>query len=173
MTATTMLDLRRSDLRTNVLENPYWLTSAEVGISADDTAAVMFSFSSAVYTRGVILIHAICMQVTTLWAGGTITLDIGTGTIPLESTTTAGTVTVTDEDDYIDNTEVTHGTVGYYFPAATDYLTGIAAQTWPAVCKIVPAASTVPCVVVFPVSNSTMTGGASRIHMLISELPGY
>ena len=40
----TIIDVRRTDLRTNVLENPYWITSGEIDKSHDDKASLLFSF---------------------------------------------------------------------------------------------------------------------------------
>ena len=39
-----ILDLRRADLRGNVLANAYWITSAEINKDADQLAGLLFSF---------------------------------------------------------------------------------------------------------------------------------
>ena len=169
-----MLDLRRTDLRGTTLENPYWITSAPITPDADDTEAVLFSFpltGGATPNRGLVLITSICCEITTLFAGGTITLDIGYGTIPLEATTTGGTVTETDVDDYIDNTEITHGTVGIYFGAATDFVTALAAATFVQPVKIIPVDSAVPVVYAKLLSDAAITGGSARVHALVHRVP--
>ena len=170
----SMLDLRRTELRTTTLENPFWMTSAEINKDCDDTEAVLFSFPAEggwVHTRGLILVTAICCEVITAFAGGTITLDIGYGTIPLESTTTGGTVTETDVDEYIDNTEITHGTPGVYFPVATDFVTALAAATFVAPVSIIPANATVPVIYAKLLSDATITAGTARVHALVHRVP--
>ena len=169
-----MLDLRRTDLRGTTLENPYWVTSAEIAPAADDTEAVLFSFpltGGATPNRGVVLITAICCEIITAFAGGTITLDIGIGTIPLESTTTGGVVTETDLDEFIDNTEITHGTPATYFPATGDFVTALAAGTFVAPVKIVPVDSAVIVVFATLLSDATITAGAARVHALLHQVP--
>jgi len=172
MTTTAMLDYRRTDLRTSVLETPYWLTSAEFDYSdSDDLAAVMFSFPASVYTRGLILLHVVCCQVTTLGNTGTPVISVGQCTLATEAITTAGDTTDVDVDYYFADTEVTEETAGYYFPATSAYLTAVAAQTWAGVDVITPADTTVPCMAVY-VTGGTITNGAGRLHILISEVPG-
>jgi hypothetical protein len=169
-----MLDLRRTDLRTTTLENPYWMTSAEINKDCDDTEAVLFSFPASggwMHTRGLFLITAICCEVITAFSGGTITLDIGYGTIPLETTTTGGIVTETDVDEYIDNTEITEGTAGIYFPAATDFVTALAAGTFVAPVRIDPVDADVPVIYAKLLSDATITAGAARVHALVHRVP--
>ena len=172
MTDIECLDYRRTDLRTNVLEGPYWLTSAEIGIACDDLVGILFSFPAAVYTRERILIHAIICQITTDWAGGTITLEIGSHTLATEAITTGDDATIVDTDEYIKSADITSATSAFYPPASSDYLTAIAAQTWAGVDVITPADATVPCITVTLSSTDTLTAGAARVHALISELPG-
>ena len=169
-----MLDLRRTDLRGTTLENPYWVTSAEITKDADDAEAVLFSFpltGGATPNRGITLVTAICCEIVTLFAGGTITLDIGIGTIPLETTTTAGTVTTTDEDEFIDNTEITHGTVGTYFPATGDYVTVLAAGTFAAPVQIISLDADLIVIYATLVSDAAITGGVARVHALLHRVP--
>ena len=169
-----MLDLRRTDLRGTTLENPYWITSGEITNACDDTEAVLFSFpltGGATPNRGIALVTSICCEIITAFAGGTITLDIGIGTIPLESTTTDGTVTETDEDEYIDNTEITHGTPGVYFGAATDYVTALAAGTFVAPVQIVGLDADLVVIYAKLVSDAAITAGLARVHALINNIP--
>lgn len=172
MTDVTAIDYRRTDLRTNVLENPYWITSGEFTFAAEDLTGILFSFPAAKYTRGLVLIHAMVCQITTAFATGTITVDIGSHTLATDAVTTGGVATLVDIDEYIDNTEITHGTLGFYFGVATDYAAAVAAAGWVAPAKIVPADATVPIIGVSVLSSTTSTAGAGRIHMLISEVPG-
>jgi len=172
--ANTMLDLRRTDLRATTLENPYWVTSAEINKDADDTEAVLFDFpltGGNVNSRGITCIYAICCEITTLFAGGTITLDIGLGTIPLITTTTGGTVTITDADEYIINTEITHGTVGVYWPQASGFLTELAAGTHASPVTIAHLDADIPVIYATLVSDAAITGGAARVHALLNRVP--
>lgn len=168
-----MLDLRRTDRRTNTLYNPYWTTSAEITPACDDTEAVLFSFPtiSPIHFRGLLILQEICCEVITAFAGGTITLDIGMGTIPLESTTTGGVVTETDVDEYIDNTEITHGTPAVYFPATGDWITAKLLMTNLASTIITPADSTVPVIYAKLASDAVITAGVARVHAMLNVVP--
>lgn len=171
MATKKLYDLRRADLRTNVLENPYWITSGPIGIAQDDYCAILFSFPATKYPNRLILIHAICHEIVTLWAGGTITLDGGAHTIATEAAETEDDATLVDIDEYIPHADVTHGAAGVYWPDGGDYFTALQADTWASPASIVPADATVPCIGVDPISDGVMTGGVSRIHVLISEVP--
>lgn len=172
--ANTMLDLRRTDLRGTTLENPYWVTSGVIAPAADDKEAVLFDFpltGGNVGSRGMTVIAAICCEIVTLFAGGTITLDIGLGTIPLITTTTGGTVTVTDTDEFIDNTEITHGTTGVYWGAGTDYVTELAACTMASPVTIVHLDADIPVIHATLISDAAITGGVARVHALFNRVP--
>lgn len=172
MSSTEMIDYRRTDLRTSVLETPYWITSGEMSYSdSDDLAAVMFSFPAAVYTRGPVLLMAMCFQVTTLGNSGTPVLTVGQGSLATEDVTTGGNMTDIDVDYYIVDTDITEETVGYYFSPASDYVTAVAAQTWASIDVITPADATVPCIMVIT-TGGTINNGNGRLHILITELPG-
>lgn len=179
MSTGTMLDLRRTDLRTNVLMNPYWITSAELNSDADDQDAVFFSFPitksvSPGYGTNLILIHQVAFEVTTDFAGGTIALTIGQGSIATDDITTAGTVTDVDVDMYILSADITTGTAGWYLPTTGNtsaWLTDSAAGTFTTDITIVPADATVLCVTGYLTSDAAITAGAGRVHMLISEIP--
>ncbi len=172
MSTTTMIDYRRADLRTSVLETPYWISSGEMSYEdSDDKAAVMFSFPAAVYTRGRILIMAMCFQVTTLGNTGTPVLTVGQCTIATDTVTTGGVVTDVDVDYYFVDTAITEETAGYYFPPSGSYLDAVAAQTWAGTDVITPADATVPCIQVIT-TGGTITNGNGRLHILITELPG-
>jgi hypothetical protein len=70
-----------------------------------------------------------------------------------------------------------HGTIGtgastgYFFPAASSWLSARVADTWAAAARITPADATVPCIGIEVTSNGTMTAGKGRAHILISEMP--
>ena len=172
----TGIDYRRSDQRTSVLETPYWITSGEVvGLDAEDLAAMLFSFPVA---SRMTLVHEILVQVTTVFtvSAGALVLTLGTGTLATDAITTAGTVTDRDVNCYMESvSDVTSGTLGYYAPGTGDFKTAKAAGSLvDADVMIVGAASTVPCVCIY-LSNAggSITAGKLRVHMLVSNLPGF
>jgi len=171
MATHTNLDLRRHDLRTTVLENPYWITSGPIVKEADDLAAILFSFPLSVYRNGLVIIQAIYVEIVTVFAGGTITLDIGSATLATDDVTTDGVSTDVDVDEYVDNTEITHGTIGKYFPATGDWITAALLQTWLEPAIIVPLDAAVPCVCAYLVSDAAITAGEARVKMLVSVPP--
>lgn len=169
-----MLDLRRTDLRGTTLENPYWITSAAVNKDADDTQAVLFSFplaGGATPNRGLVLVTAICCEIITGFVGGTVVLDIGLGTIPLETSTTGATVTTTDADEYIPTADITNGTPATYFPDGGDFTTVLAAATFAAPVAIVPLDADVPVILATLTSGAPITAGVARVHALIHRVP--
>ena len=170
MSTTTMLDLRRHDLRTNVLENPYWVTSAEFDKDADDLAAVLFSFPAAIYTCGLVLIHEICIEIYTLFAGGTPSIDVGACTILTDDVTTDGDTTDVQNDDYILSADVTEGATAVYWPTQGDWFTAKQANVMGVPAAITPADSAVPCIAAY-LTDTTVTAGQARVHMLMSEVP--
>ena len=112
----TMLDLRRTDLRSNVLENPYWITSAEIAPAADDKDAVLFSFPitksvSPGYGYNLILLHMMAFEVITAF-DGTAVIIVGVGSIATDDITTAGTVTDVDENEYFEDGDIAETVIG-------------------------------------------------------------
>lgn len=169
-----MLDLRRTDLRGTTLENPYWVTSAEIAPAADDAEAVLFSFpltGGATPNRGLVLITIICCEIITGFVGGTPSMTIGTGSIPLETSTTGATVTITDADDFFPSASITEATPGIYFPAAGDWLTAAAAQTFAQPVALTPLDADVPVLYAALTSGSPITAGAARVHALMHRIP--
>ena len=175
MATTEMIDLRRTDIRKNVLENPFWMTSGEITLAGDDLASVLFSFpittSVSPGFRGVVLLHDMCCQIITAFAGGTITLDIGACTLATDAVTTGGDTTDVDVDEYIDNTEITHGTPAVYFPATGDWITARLLNTWLAPSIVEPADTTVPAIAAYLASDAAITAGVARVHLLVSVVP--
>lgn len=175
MATVACIDYRRTDQRKNVLYNPYWITSGEVGgVACEDLAALLFSFPVA---SRVTIVHEICLQITeafTVGAGAALT-TVGTGSIATDAVTTAGNVTTVDVDDFIVSADITFTTLGYYWPVnGCDFLTAKAAGSISGPVAIVGAATTVPVIVAYP-SNAggAITAGKFRVHALISELPGF
>jgi hypothetical protein len=172
MTTTEMIDYRRTDLRIQTLENPYWITSAEAScVADDDLAAVLFSFTPTDY-GSLVLVHYICIQITEgLDGAGTETLDIGACTLATDAVTTGGDTTDVDADEYIPTADITLATPGVYWPDGGDYFTARVANLWAAPASIVPAATTVPCIAGYAASDNTITAGKYRFHALISKVP--
>lgn len=168
-----MYDWRRTDLRTNVLETPYWISSGLVdGPTAEDAENCLFSFPTA----GLItIVHEVVLQVVVALTASTV-ITIGSGTLATDAVTTGGTLTNVDADEYLLATDITVGTPGFYGPVTgqttSDWLTAEAARTWAAPRFIKGAATTVPVVYAVCTNTGTITAGSFRLHMLISNIPG-
>lgn len=173
MSTVTAIDYRRTDLRTNVLENPYWLTSGEVvAVDAVAKAAQLFSFPVA--GRVTIVLKAY-IQVTTKFAGGTAAGTLGIGSLATDAITTGGNVTDVDQDEFITSGDVTWTTAGYYevvTATGSDYEDAVKTGLHPAPAIIVGAATTVPCVCLYLTNVGTYTGGKCRVHLLVTDIPG-
>jgi hypothetical protein len=165
------LDYRRTDLRTNVLANPFWISSAVVDVvAAEDLAAMLFSFP----THGrVTVVHAVVVQIVTACAGGTISGTLGVGTLATNDVTTAGELETVDVDDFVQTAAVTWGTIGYYPYSTSDFLTAMAAGTLTGPTIIIGHDTTVPTVALYMASDTTATEGHVAVHMLISNIPGF
>jgi len=155
-------DKRRTDVRNQVLENPVWITSAEVTYEDTGDNVILFDF---VNTGQIYVIHHCICQVTTLFAGGTPLLDLGSGTIP---TPDDPTLSIVDADEYIAQADITATSTGVYGWATSDAYTAWAAGTLG--LAITGAQATVP--VVYATVSASLTAGAARFHMLISSIPG-
>ena len=181
------IDLRRTDLRSNVLENPYWITSGVMTAAVIDTYdAVLFSFPttksvSPGYGTNLVCIHAAIMEVCIAVTGGTAVITVGLGSIvsdaALGTIGAPGTADVTDitVDNFVQDADMTEETPGYYAGALAGgaYAVAIGAcadfDTGNTAIAITPADSTVICVVAY--QSGTPTAGHYRLHMLISEVP--
>lgn len=178
MADVTVIDYRRTDLRKNILFNPYWITSAEmVGADAEDKAAVMFSFPTA---GRMTIVHQVMFQVTTVFTvdAGAAVCTVGLSTLATNAVTTGGVATTVDADSYMLTTQITFGTAGYYMPVTattSTWLTSAYGGTVTALASqfITGAATTVPAVTAyFSNAGGAILTGKARFHMLISEVPG-
>lgn len=159
-------DVRRTDLRTNVFETPYWITSGEITGAMVGTVA-LFSFPDA---GQVIWIHNTVCQMTTVFDAGTI--DIGTGSLPTEASTAGAVLTTTDLDELIKQGDITTTTLGYYGSTTgnkSDWLVAAITSSYASPMLLVGAAATVPIVFATVAGSAS---GAARVHMLISRIPG-
>ena len=167
----SMLDLRRTDLRSNVLANPFWLTSGWITPDADDAQAVLFSFPIA-SKYSYFMVHEVGVQTITAFAGGTVAFTLGIGTIPLEVSTTGATVSVVDADEYMATLAVAGmGSTGLVFADTSgDFLTAKAAGTSD-VNMITCADTTVPVIYGALTSDAAITAGKARVLVLGSFIP--
>ena len=179
MTTATIVDLRRTDLRTNVLENPYWITSGEMTNACDDKGALFFSFPITAsvapgYGSSIVLLHELVLEVNTVFAGGTIAFTMGNYSLATDAVTTDGVCTEIDPNMYWEATDGAADTIaaGFHVPdTASAYLTDHAAGIYTTDNSIVPADTTVLCIVGILTSNGTITGGSAYLHALISRVP--
>lgn len=187
--STTLLDLRRSDLRMSTLGNPYWITSAEINSDADWLAALLFSFPqsksiySPAYGSGLILVLQVVFEVVTLFEGGTPYIMIGQGSIATDIITTDGTVTISDvypdeEDTYLGKSDVTMTTAGWYGNGSfgMSWQSDRKNQKFTDTFYIKPADADVRCVLAHiwaddDDATKVITAGAARLHLLITEVP--
>lgn len=172
MASTTMLDLRRQD-QMRTLWTPYWLQSAEVDKDCQDKAAVLFSFPASVYGSRRVKILEVGFQITTAYSGGVVTLDIGSGTIATDGAVDGDTVTLVDADDYIPTANITEGSTGMNWATSGDWITAALLKTNAGVEIITPADTTVPCIVAYLSTSTTITAGAGRLLVQVVEIPMY
>jgi len=176
-------DLRRNDLRSNVLENPYWITSAEIVAATVDTYdAVLFSFPvtqivSPGYGTNLICIHAFLIEICVGITGGTAVMTIGLGSLAADVCGKPGAADVTDitVDNFLQDTDLVEATPAYYGPQLAGGAYGVAIgacadfDTGNTAVAITPNDTTTIAVVMY--QTGTPTAGSSRVHMLISEVP--
>ena len=175
MATKIIIDYRRED-QNRLIYQPYWITSAEID-SADfavdeSECGLVFSFPAAKYGDSQIIIKECCFQVTELFAGGTITVDVGSYTIPLETTTTGGLMTIIDADDYVPTADITYATAANYWAASGDWLAIATANAEAFPSLIDPVDATVQAVGVYLTNDgASYTTGKGRVHMLVAEVP--
>jgi hypothetical protein len=171
MSTITAIDYRRTDQRTTVLENPFWLTSGIITCNdAKTLGAILFSFPKA---GRIMLVSNILVQMITT-ATATATIDIGVGSLATDAVTTGGTLTYSAVDGYIKTADQTLTAGAVYGPGSggSTWLTAHLAQL--SVTSnarfIVGAATTVPVIAAFV--GGTVTAGSFRVHALVTILPG-
>lgn len=171
MATTEIHDFRRNDLRTNVLENPYWITSAKVDFDVvrgmKDKSCLLFSFADVGVQS---IIQAVAIEIIT-GCTASVTLDIGLGTLATPDITTGGDLTTVDDDEFIPTASITEATPGIYFPATGDFVTARAGGLVTAgTTMLVGAATTVPAVAAYP-KVAAPIAGQFKVHMLICNVP--
>ena len=156
-------DLRRTDQRTNVRINPFWITSAEINKDVTNEKVALFAFPAAL---GNFYLHQFVFEVETLFAGGTPLIDIGYCT--LDDPATNLNYSGFDQDEYIPQADLTATTAGYYMPDGGDWFTAWAAGTV-GVMTVEGADTAMPCIVA--TVSTGLTSGAGRLHVMVSKLP--
>lgn len=173
-TATIANDVRRTDLRANVFETPYWITSGDLA----KTKGVIVAFSFDTVGK-VTLVHNFVVQIETAYSAGS-TFTVGFGRLASVDITTAGDIT-TDAggtgcaaDTYIKAADITATTAGFYGPltaTGSSWLTAVVAQSYVSPFKIDGLAACMTVYATLANAGAVAVGGA-RIHMLISHVPG-
>jgi hypothetical protein len=176
MTTTEILDVRRTDLRSNTLANPYWITSGQITPAGDDLATLLFSFpitkSVSPGYKPFYILFSVFEVITAFDGSGSIT--VGDGTLATDAVTTGGVVTEVDVDSFHLSDDITEGTIGYYPSSLTGtdsaFTTAAIAGVATHPSYITPADTTVPAIYA-SLTGGTITVGAARLHLLIAEIP--
>lgn len=168
---TIIQDVRRTDQRTSVLGNPFWLTSGLVDATAsaaiDDKYCVLFSFPTA---GQFIFIEQIIVEVVLAFTAGT-TFSIGSSTLLTNDVTTGGVGTTVDEEEYMEAADITATTAGFYHPAAAagnDWLTAKIAAVPTAPYMLTGVAAAVPTIHLLAANAGSVAAGKARVHMLVN-----
>jgi hypothetical protein len=172
MATATIQDYRRTDLRTNALETPYWISSAVVdGATVSglkDKASVLFSFPKAGQK---VVIWDLAVQIITGFTATTV-VDIGIYTLLTDAVTTAGDATLVDVNYLVEQGDITATTAGWYYPTTSAWLTARAAGTHVANANIITGIAAVVPAVVATFQTGTIIIGKFQLHMMVSVLPG-
>ncbi len=169
----TAIDYRRTDLRTNVLEVPFWLTSGLVSaVAADDKGAILFTFPIA--GQIIIVLDVVVENVQVLDTG--VTVNIGRGTMATNAITTGGVITEVDRDEYVKPADTVLTAAAKWGSTtganASDWLTLAAAGSWVAPRVLTGAATAVPTIYSYNEKTGTIATGTFRVHMLVTIVPG-
>lgn len=151
-------DMRRTDARDDIQRTPYWMTSAEIDCAdtgAGDGDIVLFSFPNTGYTY---LVHGAYAEIIVVLDAGD--LDVGDGTLPLDTTGESGTYTEVNAASILATAQITEATIGLY--------EGVLTTAAP--IELVGAAATVPCI---HADLSAAVTGKFRVHVLVSAIPNY
>ena len=167
-------DLRRTDERHYRRVNPFWVQSSPFGYENTNEKVLLFAFPEVL---GNYYLHQFVLEVEIAFSGGTPAIDIGKCT--LDDPSVDLTYSNLDEDYYIDNTDVTEGSAGYYMPG-TSLTEGtpntVSGTVWAKALRendvgalIVKGADTAMPAIVATLSNG-LTAGRARLYMLVSRI---
>ena len=167
-----LADKRRND-DNRTMWTPYWLVSNEFDYAdADGTdVCLLWSFPKAKYGNSIILIQQMAIQVTTLYAGGSPSLEVGAWTIATDAVTAGGVITVVDADEYIPSADITETTAGLYWALTGGWIAAALLRTNAGSEVITPADTTVPCIAVSGAASGS--AGAARVLMQVIEVPTF
>jgi len=173
-----IVDLRRTDLRTNVLENPYWITSKEITAAHDAVVVGLFSFPitliasslcEAAYGNSKIIIMEGAWEYNTAFSGGTPALIVGIQTLDLQTTLA---YTDEDENDLVESVAgsgLTNSAGLYPLHATSAFDTNKLLMQHSATYVLTPKDTDVPCITANP--SGGITGGSAFLHLLIAVVP--
>lgn len=166
-------DLRRTDVRTNVRINPFWIVSAEFGFADTNDNAVLFGFPLA---GGDLFVHEVMVVISAGFTANNAITGIGYGTI-----TAAGVLTATDGTRYMaEGTDIATAQTPGVFPGgsiAMDADGAITGADW-AKAKaegtigdlIITGADYDSMPVIYAPIIAAQSAGVARCHMLVSRL---
>ena len=165
---TITADYRRTDQRTTVLENPFWITSGIVNcLTCVGGYALLFSFPTA---GQLIIINEVIGENIVLGVGGS-AVEIGSGTLATNAITTGGVITEVDRNEFIASGNYVVTAATCWGPTTgSDWLTSKAAGTYAAPRFLLGAATAVPCV--YAAVGASFSAGTFRVHMSITIIPG-
>ena len=130
---------------------PEWFQSAQLGIGETGDSTVLWSVPQA---AGTIVVHDAFCHISVPLAGGTPSIDVGTGTMLFDS---LGAIVVVNDDNIIDTVDINEVVVDWYQSAVLGN------------GKIlVGADATVP--VIYQTVAGSLTAGAWRVYILASRV---
>lgn len=172
MATVACIDYRRTDQRTTVLENPYWITSGLIDCTTatvKDKGLLLFSFPNA--GRVTILQDVIVQNIAAITASTTII--IGFGTIATNAAVTGDNITYSANNGIMaTGSEVLTIATVWGCAAGSTWVTAVAAAAYDASRVFVGAATACPCLFVTMSNAGTITAGSLRVHALVSDVPG-
>lgn len=184
MATIALKDYRRTDPRKQTLENPYWITSAEFGPEADGLGALLFSFPKKMVPDNLDpygtyapagdlgtwgkywIVETAAVEILTAFTGGTVTLNIGFGTIATDNAVDGADITYTANNGLIPTARVVPGTLGLKLPTFDGSSAAIVHYKELIVC----ADTTVPVIFAALASNAAITAGKARLHVKLSRV---
>ena len=106
------------------------------------------------------MIEDAVIEIIEAFAGGTITLDVGQGTIATDAAVDGDDITYSNVDGIVDTTDVTSGTIGFYKSAVSGMLRTV----------ITNADANTPCIFAALASSAAITAGKARLHLKLSRI---
>ncbi len=184
MATIALKDYRRTDPRKQTLENPYWITSSPFGPEADDKGALLFSFPKKMVPDNLDpygtyapagdlgtwgkywIVETAAVEIMTEFAGGTVTLNFGVGSIATDNAVDGENITYSVNNGLIATAQVVPATLGLKLPVFAGEAAPIVHYRELIVC----ADTTVPCIFAALASNAAITAGKARLHVKLSRV---